>query len=82
MSLCQAYTIVAEHEMGRPIFGDGGFAETTEDVPQNVKFWVLLHVATLYENRASADTAERKVQPYVIGLLVPFFSWESRYGLT
>ena len=24
MSLCQAYTIVAEHEMGRPIFGEGG----------------------------------------------------------
>ncbi len=75
MSLCVAYTDVAAHNLERPIFGEGGLADSVEDVPPSVKFWVLLHVGTLYENRESAGTTELKIQPHVAGLLIPYKIW-------
>lgn len=75
LALCEAFTRQCEHEMERPIFGEGGLAETVEDVPKGVKFWVLLHVATVYENRESAGSTELKLQPHVLGLILPFCRW-------
>lgn len=79
MSLCKACTEMAEHEMQRPILSrdaQTGIADDIAEVPAAVKTYVLLHVATLYENRASGLDKELKPSPFLKFLLDPYRTWE------
>lgn len=76
MRKCKAYSEQCEHMIGRKVLGEGGLAQTVEDVPEGIKEWILAHVATSFEVRESAGPNELKTYPGLDGLIDPFRHWE------
>jgi uncharacterized phiE125 gp8 family phage protein len=46
-----------------------GYGDTQEDIPQAIKQWLMIRVATLYEQRESVSPVQMTAVPFVDGLL-------------
>lgn len=51
-----------------------GFGDAPEDVPQNIRNWILLHVGALHEQRAAVSEVGNNMGmlPFAAGLLDPW----------
>ncbi|WP_047258057.1 head-tail connector protein [Chromobacterium subtsugae] len=64
---------LAAHEIGRPLLGE--VWKTAADVPESVRHWVLLRVATAYAQReavAAGQPLQAMPRTFVDGLLDPW----------
>ncbi|PRP71499.1 hypothetical protein BUE93_05735 [Chromobacterium amazonense] len=76
-TLLWLYVLAAEelaaHEVGRPLIGETW--KTAADVPESIRQWVLLRVATAYAQReavSSGQPLQAMPRTFVDGLLDPW----------
>lgn len=69
--LCKACTDLLSTQLRREVVGesDTAVARTTEEVPELLKVWVCMQVASRYEHRESETTTDYKVNPHLDGLI-------------